>query len=531
MLRRFDRLLVMALLSVVPPGALAAESSRRAFVYEQGQPSAKDGTIRIHEAGFPRMARTVRLYATAAALPANPVPALAGHLQGAQQILVGQKTEGQFVPALRIGVVDSGRGPAKDVALLSLSAGAGNLDHFGDFARPETPCDFRVIIDLQSRTATVWTSRRGDDRWFLLVDAAAVPPEITAIDTLRVEQHLGASGFSDVVLQDRPWAEGELLRPHPLAKKTASAADGRFRFQPMRSTWRTGPGRHVTIARNPPVWFGFPEVVRVGERTLIVAHNDGRQHGGGGGLFVRRSEDLGRTWQGPIALPVTGVNCPRLQVLGDSSLLLLADIHGAVGLTPLFRSEDGGRTWKKIGQLDAEKAGGHAAIVPSRVHEQIDGSWLVVGSWYPGGKPWEGTEGEQLEIFRSADRGATWTFHSALQAFPTHGHSLSEASFLRLKDGRLRKRTWRCLLSARRVAVTHVRAESGASFRLPDGGYARCHLTEWERAIPQENSPNWLGTPRPRGGPTRVVHGVAERSYWTHEGYMACRAGFVREWQ
>jgi len=417
---------------------MAAESLLRTFVYDRGHASASDKTIHIHEAAVPRVAGTVRVYATVVALPGNPVAGVAGQLQGAQQILVGQQIDGQFVPAIRFGVADSGRGPAKDMALLSVWAAVGNVDHFGDFVRPGTPCDFKVTIDLKNRSATVWTSRRGDDRWFLLVDTAAIDSKINAIDRLRVEQYPGAPGFSDVTVRETLWAEGESIRLHPLAKPNPAVAANRgFRFQSMRSTWRTHPGRHVTIARNPPVWFGFPEVVRVGQRTLIVTHNDGHQHGGGGGLFVRRSEDLGRTWQSPVVLPLTGVNCPRLQVLRDGSLLLLADVHGAVGLTPLFRSENRGRSWRKIGELDAAKAGGHAAIVPSRVQELARGAWLVVGSWYPGGKPWEGTEGEQLEFFRSTDRGANWVFHSALQAFPQHRHSLSEASLLTLKDGRL----------------------------------------------------------------------------------------------
>ena len=435
---RFACLLIVNCPAGIAPGVVAAEHSLRMFVYDQGRPLAGDDRIRIHETALPPVAGTVHVYATALALPANPVATVAGQLQGAQQILVGQQIDGQFVSAIRFGTADSGRGPVKDMALLSVWSRIGDLDHFGDFARPGTPCDFKVTIDLKSRSATVWTSRRGDDRWFLLVDAAVIDPRISLIDRLRVEQCPGAPGFSDVVVQGTLWAEGESIRPHPLAKRiSAVVAEGGFRFQSMRSTWRTHPGRHVTIARNPPVWFGFPEVVRVGKETLIVTHNDGRQHGGGGGLFVRRSEDLGRTWQSPVVLPLTGVNCPRLQVLRDGSLLLLADVHGAVGLTPLFRSEDRGLSWKKVGELDAAKAGGHAAIVPSRVQELAGGSWLVVGSWYPGGKPWEGTEGEQLEVFRSADRGGTWAFHSALQAFPRHRHSLSEASFLTLKDGRL----------------------------------------------------------------------------------------------
>jgi hypothetical protein len=35
-----------------------------------------------------------------------------------------------------------------------------------------------VTVDLEGKTATVWTGRRGDDRWLLLIDAAAIDPKI-----------------------------------------------------------------------------------------------------------------------------------------------------------------------------------------------------------------------------------------------------------------------------------------------------------------------------------------------------------------
>jgi len=38
-------------------------------------------------------------------------------------------------------------------------------------------------------------------------------------------------------------------------------------------------------------------------------------------------------------------------------------------------------------------------------------------------RPYEGGQGERLEMFRSTDRGATWKFHSYLQAYPDHRHS------------------------------------------------------------------------------------------------------------
>lgn len=432
-------MIVATTVSANEPSATSPKDFRRlAFKYDGGRPSAQDPSMRTHDLRLEVMSGIVHVYASFGPLDANPIEWPAGKPRCVQDLVIGETVDGKLVPAIRFGTTDSGRGPVKDRPLLSLWANDGAVDHFGDFARPQTPCDFKATIDLHKRMATVWTSRRGDDRWFLLLDGAPVSPKVKAINMVRVNQYPGAPGVNDVVIQDKTWQEGEVIRPHPLAKKNHSVAqkDG-FRFQSMRSTWRSEPGRHVTIVRDPPVWFGFPEVVRTKDQSLVVAHNDGRQHGGGGGLFVRRSNDLGRTWSDPVRVVASGINCPRLQVLRDGSLLLLADIHGAVGLTPLFRSEDGGRTWKKIGELDAAKAGGHAAIVPSRIHEMDDGSWLAVGSWYPGGKPWEGKEGEQLEMFRSSDRGATWKLHSVLQTYPEYGHSLSEASFLAHKDGRL----------------------------------------------------------------------------------------------
>lgn len=416
----------------------ADEPAKQAFEFDRGKPQPADVSIRKRDVRLPSKSGTVHVYFTAAALANNPLANVDGRPQGDQRIAFGQVLNDEFVTAIAAGVIDSGRGPDKEHTLLSVWANDGRLDHFGDYARPETPCDFKIVLDTERKRASVWTSRRGDDHWFLLLDDAAIDSRITAIDAIHVQQHAGAPGLRDVVVQNQQWPAGEAIRSDPAAKTNRIVGqDQGFRFQSRRSTWRSHPGRHVTIARNPPVWFGFPEVVCVGDKTLIVAHNDGRQHGGGGGLFVRRSENLGQTWQEPIALPMQHVNCPRIQILQDGSLLLLADHHGDVGLTPLFRSEDEGKTWKQIGELDAGKAGGHAAIVPSRVQELKDGAWLVVGSWYPGGKPWVGTEGEQLEFFRSTDRGASWKFQAALQPFPNYRHSLSEASFLTLPDGRL----------------------------------------------------------------------------------------------
>ena len=394
------------------------------------------GQVGVHETTIPPVRVLVHVYATATALAENPVADVDGSKQGEQKVSVGQYVNGEFVPAVRFGVVDSGAGPGEDHGLLCLWAHDGTLDHFGHFARPQTPFDFRAQLDLNARRATVWTSRRGDDRWFLLLDAVPIEERVTAVDTIRVEQGPGAAGVEDVLVRNDTWQTGEEVRPHPLAKTDrVVSADNGFQFQSMRSTWRTHPGRHVTIARNPPVWFGFPEVVQVGERGLMVAHVDGRAHGGGGDINVRRSGDLGQTWGEPHSFGHRGINCPRIQILEDRSVLVLGDIRSDI--VPLHRSTDRGVSWDRIGSLNGTEAGGNPAVVPSRVHELKDGSWLISGAWYPGGKPWVGTKGEYLEIFRSTDRGATWKLHGTLQAYPDHLHSISEPTILTLPDGRL----------------------------------------------------------------------------------------------
>ena len=154
-------------------------------------------------------------------------------------------------------------------------------------------------------------------------------------------------------------------------------------------------------------------------------------------MSIARSQDAGKTWSGPTLVFPGASNCPRIQKLRDGGLLLLTDVSGDDGSYPvvMYDSSDGGRTWTNERWLRPVDAGGHCCCVPSRVAELPDGSWLIVGSWYPGMKPWEGTQGEQLEFYRSTDRGKSWEFWSCLQPYPPH--SVSEATVLVLGDGRL----------------------------------------------------------------------------------------------
>ena len=420
--------ILLALGVVSMSDATAAE--RLSFHYADGQPAAD--AVHVHTTSFPRLETGVFIYCTFEMSHRNPVHCPDGNPRAVQTVTLGQMRDGEFVAALRFGISDNRNRPT-ETGYLTPWVSDGRLDYYGGYARPDTPYDFRAQIDLKKTRATVWCCGRGDDSWFLLAENVPLIALVTAIDEVRVEQHPDAPGVRDLVIQGQPWDSGKALRPHPRAKKERLVTeDGGFRFQPMRSVWRL-PGRHVTIGRKPPVWMGFPDVVQVDSHTLVCTHNDGVGHGGGGRLLVRRSEDLGHTWSDPVAVFNSGINCPRLQKLSDGSLLLLADVGGNDPV--LFDSLDGGKTWINQRIFDPLKCGGNQACVPSRVTELPDGSWLLVGSWYPGGMAWKGSEGERLEFFRSTDRGATWRLHSFLHAYPPH--SLSEASVLVLPDKRL----------------------------------------------------------------------------------------------
>ncbi|MBI3920558.1 MAG: exo-alpha-sialidase [Armatimonadetes bacterium] len=427
--RNVGRVAIVIGASIVA-GSKAGEGSTSSFTYGGGKPTGS--LARVHEVTIPEVKGTAHVYCTFEMGASNPVPCVDGQPKELQIVTVGQETDGRFVPAVRFGMHD-GRNLPTEKGYITPWVTDGRLDYYGCYARPNTPCDFKLTVDLRKQLATVWCTGRGDDDWFLLAEAIPLMAEVETINEVHVEQYPGAPGIHDFVVQSKPWRPGEKPRPHPLAKKERAVKPGAgFRFQSMRSVWRK-PGRHVSIGRKPPVWMGFPDVVQTGQQTLVCTHNDGVGHGGGGKLLVRHSDDLGKTWGEPMVLHESGINCPRLQKLKDGSLLLLADVGGTTPV--LLDSFDGGKTWTNKRFLEPREAGGNQVCVPSRVTELPDGSWLMVGSWYPGGKAFEGTEGERLEFYHSTDRGNTWKFCSYLQAYPPH--SLSEASVLVLPDGRL----------------------------------------------------------------------------------------------
>jgi len=405
------------------------------FDYEDGQLVADAPTvIHIHEVALEPVAGKVFAYASFEMIATNPVPYVDDQPQGRQLVTLGQLKDGELTPAVRLGISDE-RSLPHEQGVMYTYLFDGQLDYHGLRVRPNTPYDFRLRLDLEAQQMTVWCSGRGDDGWFLLAENAPLINPVTQINQVRVEQYPGAPGTRDVVVSTRPWILGERVRKHPLAKPDRVVKPGAgFKFQRMRSLW-TLPGRHVTIAREPRFHHGFPDVVLAGPDHLVCVWRNGSHSGGTGGLSVAHSYDLGHTWSEPTVVSTLAADCPRVQRLKDGRLLLLTELFGDDLPVVMWDSTDGGNTWTNERWLRPAQVGGERGVVPSRVLELSDDSWLIVTSSYPGGDAWTGTEGEQLEFYRSPDQGQTWEFVSKLQPYPPH--SISEATVLVLPDDRL----------------------------------------------------------------------------------------------
>ncbi|HEY3939960.1 MAG TPA: sialidase family protein [Bryobacteraceae bacterium] len=143
------------------------------------------------------------------------------------------------------------------------------------------------------------------------------------------------------------------------------------------------------------------------------------------------SYDRGKTWQGPFRMPTFGQKgiAARTDLLVNGKhdammFLTAAKSNGKEGRVICVRTHDGGKDWKFVSFVGPEPGENDMAIMPSSV--RLSSKVILTAIRHPG---W-------IELYRSNDDGATWSFLSK-PAPNTGGHHGNPPCLVKLKDGRL----------------------------------------------------------------------------------------------
>ena len=169
-----------------------------------------------------------------------------------------------------------------------------------------------------------------------------------------------------------------------------------------------------------------------GELVAAVCrdNNDPDPEKRGFSISIYKSGDLGLTWQQIRHTPLFGKE-PALAALPDGTLVLAAQrlrfgSGPQTGTHPVYRSEDGGKSWE-----EHEFA---CADYPRNIWVEADGTLLMTlarsSDWYGSG---EGSP--HLLVLRSADAGRTWSGSEGRVDWDHCG--FGENAVIRLRDGRL----------------------------------------------------------------------------------------------
>ena len=142
-----------------------------------------------------------------------------------------------------------------------------------------------------------------------------------------------------------------------------------------------------------------PNVIYVGQGSVDIRGNTSTGRG------MWKSMDAGRTWTF-IGLPEAG-QIGRIEVHpADHNLVYVAALGHPFGKNPergIFRSGDGGETWEHV--LALNDSTGASDLTMDMVNPRI----LYAGMWRGERKPWTLISGaEEGGVYKSSDGGETW---------------------------------------------------------------------------------------------------------------------------
>ena len=200
-----------------------------------------------------------------------------------------------------------------------------------------------------------------------------------------------------------------------------------------------------------------PNVVYVGMGESCIRGNV--SHGDG----VYRTTDAGKTWT-HLGLERTR-NIAKVRVHPDDAdtvyVAALGHAHGANPERGVYRSRDGGKTWKRVLSRGEKAGASDLAMDPNNPRILYASFWEAIR------RPWELVSGGPGSgMFRSTDGGDTWTEISRNKGLPKGLLGKIGVSASAAKSGRV-------------YAI--VEAEDGAVFRSDDFGET------WDRASEDRN--------------------------------------------
>ena len=268
--------------------------------------------------------------------------------------------------------------------------------------------------------------------------ARAVNGELLVVFSGDREGHVCPYGKTFLMRSDddgASWAQPELINNSPMDDRDAGlcvCADGTL-IVSWFTTWRNPLDETLS-----PEWrehlqkIGDADIEQWTRGDLMDSELVRRGH------WIRRSTDNGRSWQEPIAVPVTAPNGPnttadgRLVFIGNNSYRR-SDRSSALACA---ESSDNGLSWQVIAEIsmfpDAVPSDpeGVRYLGEPHVVEVADGHLLGMARHEE--QPYvEGRETGRLWQFESLDGGHTWSSPCETEILGKPPH------LLRLKDGRI----------------------------------------------------------------------------------------------
>ena len=207
--------------------------------------------------------------------------------------------------------------------------------------------------------------------------------------------------------------------------------------------FRTGSVGALAVADSDPnvVWAGMGESPIRGN----VSHGDG----------VWKSTDAGRTWKSMGLKETRHVARVRIHPTNPDLVYVAAQGHafGPNADRGVFRSSDGGRSWKKVLFVDETTGAADLSMDPANPRVLYAAFWQVVR------RPWELVSGGPgSSLWRSADGGDTWTKLSEGLPEETWGRAGVAAS--PSQPGRV----W-AIVEAKKAGGLYVSDDGGQKFR------------------------------------------------------------------